>query len=715
MSRSLFSASWHSVAELKPALIPQVQIERHIYRGKVWFVLQEQSGGRYHRLTPSAYSLVAAMNGSRTIQTIWEQANQSGSGDECTQNDLVDLLVNLHTANLLQAGVTPDSGALLSRYKKKRQASFKQYVLNPMSIKIPLVDPDKALEWASPLFSRLFSPAGFLIWFGVMVFALIQLAEHWAELTHDLNGRLLSSGNLLVMALVFPVVKLLHELGHGIATKVWGGKVHEMGLMFLVFAPVPYVDASASSSFPSKTQRAIVAASGMMVELFLAALALYVWLLVEPGVVRAVAYNVMIIAGVSTLIVNGNPLLRYDAYYILTDLIEMPNLATRGPKYLAYVWDRYVFGVQDRQQPNESADEKKWLIFYTPLAWGYRLFVTLSISLFIANQFFFFGVVMALWGVLTQLGLPLWKAWRHVTRGPQLHRQRPWAIKSSSVLLALVVMLLGVVPAPLRTVAEGVVWLPDNAMLRAGESGFFRQWLVKPGSVVTKGTPVFVLDNPELSAELSVAKAKVDEASARYQAEQFTDLTKAAVSRRVLQQEQTVLAKLEQKAALLIGYAESDGVLVAARPEDFPMSFMKKGELVGHILERKTLFTRVVISQDNIDLVRSRSKAAEIRFADSVSQRHVTDFLRRPAGGVNELPSAALSVNGGGVIPTLPDDPQNLKTLDRYFVVDLRIPANTPPAAFGERVYVRFDHGWEPLAWQWLRRLRQLFLSHFNV
>ena len=105
------------------------------------------------------------------------------------------------------------------------------------------------------------------------------------------------------------MLKALHELGHGYAVKAFGGAVHELGVMFLVFAPVPYVDASAASEFRSKWRRALVGAAGMIVEVFIAALALYVWLAVEEGFVRALAYNVMLIAGISTVLFNGNPLL----------------------------------------------------------------------------------------------------------------------------------------------------------------------------------------------------------------------------------------------------------------------------------------------------------------------------------------------------------------------------------------------------------------------
>jgi putative peptide zinc metalloprotease protein len=715
MTRSIFSSSWHSVAELKPRLVPQARVHRHVYRGQVWYVVQDQTGGRYHRLSPGAYALVKRMDGAKSVQTLWELANTAGEEDACTQNEVVDLLVQMHAADLLQVDSAPDPVALFQRYNKKRIASLKQWFLNPMSLKLPLVDPNNFLSRWAPRLAGLFSPAGALLWLAVVLPAMFLAAQHWPELTNNLSDNVLSSSNLIVMVLVFPVVKLLHELGHGFATKVWGGAVHEMGVMFLVFAPVPYVDASSSAAFPCKYRRAIVAAAGMLVELFLAALALHVWLLIEPGIVRAMAFNVMVVAGVSSLVVNGNPLLRYDGYYIFADLIEIPNLAQRGQKYLAYFWDKHVFGAYDIAPSDETESERLWLLCYTPLAWLYRTFVTVSVTLFIADKFFIFGVLLALWGGFKLVAMPLWAAYKHVTGSANLRRRRKAALLISLTMLTGIGLLGFVLPMPLYTRAEGVVWLPDQAMLRAGGNGFFRRWLVSPGVRVKKSTPLYVLEDDLLFTELSVATAKVKETEAKYNAEQFTDPTKAAVLFRQLQGEQEKQVQLEKRAENLIGYANTEGVFVATQPQDMPGKYFKKGDLIGYVLERDALLARVVVPQDDIDLVRSRLASIELRLSNWIAQSHHVNLARESAGGINELPSAALSLSGGGTIVTVPNDQDGLKTVERIFIVDLALPTTVSTVTFGERVHVRFDHGNEPLAWQGLRRLRQLFLSRFSV
>jgi putative peptide zinc metalloprotease protein len=715
MTRSIFSSSWHSVADLKPRLIPQARVHRHVYRGQVWYVVQDQSGGKYHRFSPEAYALVKRMDGVKSVQTLWELANATGDGDACTQNEIVDLLVQMHAADLLQVDSAPDSAALFHRYNKKRIAALKQWLLNPMSLKLPLFDPDNFLSRWTPYLVWLFSPVGALLWLAVVCPAMVLAAQHWPELTNNLSDNVLSSSNLTVMVLVFPAVKLLHELGHGFAAKAWGGAVHELGLMFLVFAPVPYVDASSSAAFPSKYRRAVVAAAGMLVELFLAALALYVWLLIEPGVVRAVAFNIMVIAGVSTLIVNGNPLLRYDGYYIFTDLVEIPNLAQRGQKYLTYLWDRHVFGAHDAVPVQETQAERLWLFCYTPLAWLYRTYVTVSVTLFIGGQFFIFGAVLALWGGFKLLAMPLWAAYKHVTGSANLRRRRKPALLISVSIVIGTGLLLFVLPMPLYTSAEGVVWLPERSLLRAGGNGFFRRWSVFPGVRVGKSAPLYVLEDDLLSTELAVAAAKVKETEAKYNAEQFADPIKAAVLLSQLQGEQEKQVQLEKRVADLVGYANTDGLLVAVQPQDLPGKYFKKGDLVGYVLERDALLARVVVDQDDIDLVRSRLVSVELRLSNRIAMSHQVSLAREAAGGIGELPSAALSLNGGGSIVTAPNDSENLKTVERVFILDLALPRTVSDAMFGERVHVRFYHGSEPLAWQGLRRLRQLFLSRFSV
>ena len=687
----------------------------HTYRGKRWFVLQDTTGGRYHRLSPGAYALISRMNGIATVQDLWDEACRVGGDAIPTQDEVVELLMQLHSNDLLYCDVTPDTAELFERYSKRKKQKWQQWITQPMSLRIPLINPDAFLtQWVHRL-AWLFTRTGALLWLAVVLPALLLAGQHWKELTLNISDHVLSTSNLLVLALVFPVVKAIHELGHGFATKVWGGSVHEMGLMFLLFAPSPYVDASAASAFRSKYQRAVVGAAGMMAEVFLAALAMYVWAAVEPGVVRAVAFNVMLIAGVSTVIVNGNPLLRYDGYYILSDLIEMPNLGQRGKRYLTYLSDRYLFGAKELKSPDETLAEKRWLAGYTVAAWFYRIFVTVSIILFVGNEFFIFGVMMAIVAAFGLFVMPIWKAVKHLRESPALQRYRARVFKLTASVVAAILLFGLFVPMPLRTQSEGVVWLPDQALLRAGVNGFFVRWLVEPGTLVHKGTALLVMEDPSLASELEVAKAKVAEAQARYDVEHFANPVQADVLLQQLEYEKKSLERVSERYEHLIVYSEVEGVLTVQKSQDMPGQYYKKGELLGYLMDRQQLVARVAISQEDIDLVRTRLKDVELRFVDAVTDSFKVSVLREVPSALNELPTAALSTSGGGHIPVDPNDSKGLKTLDRVFYVDLDLPDAVTPNSFGGRVYVRFDHMTEPLFGQAYRRLRQLFLSRFHV
>ena len=137
-----------------------------------------------------------------------------------------------------------------------------------------------------------------------------------------------------------------------------------MGVMLLVFTPVPYVDATASTAFSDKYRRMVVAGAGIMVELLLAAVAMWAWAGLAPGLARDAAFDVMLIGAGSTLLFNGNPLLRFDGYHVLADAVEIPNLGIRSNRYLLYLGQRWLLGLRDVRSPVTTPGERPWLIVY---------------------------------------------------------------------------------------------------------------------------------------------------------------------------------------------------------------------------------------------------------------------------------------------------------------------------------------------------------------
>ncbi len=552
-AESLFSPHWYQVADLRVRLRPQVEIHRHRYRRQVWYVLQDHVTGQLHRFSPEAYRLIGLMDGARTLQEVWELGCAQLGDALPTQDEVIMLVARLFRANVLNADRTPDIAELQQRHRAISRRKLMQRLLSPLAVRIALWDPERFLaataRWVAPLFSRW----GALLWLLLVGSALVQAGMHWSQLTDNLSDRVLSLENVLLIGVLYALIKVVHEFGHAYAVKRWGGEVHEMGVMLLVFFPVPYVDASAASAFASKYRRMTVGAAGIAVELFFAALAMHLWVLAEPGVVRALAFNVLLIGGVSTLLFNGNPLIRFDAYYVLADWLELPNLGQRANRYLAYLVKRYGCGVDTLHTPVASRSEAFWLLTYAISSYVYRLFVMVAIALFIATRYFLLGVLLALWSLLMSLLWPLLKLLRAPFSDPQLLTRRGRALGLGGATLAIGLIVLLVVPLPYATHIEAVVAAPEQALIRAPQSGFVTHLGAHSGQQVAAGTALFTLHDPVQEAALKRAVARVHEARLQLEASQG-ERSEMGLAREVLrfrvQEYREARARVEQMRVL---------------------------------------------------------------------------------------------------------------------------------------------------------------------
>jgi putative peptide zinc metalloprotease protein len=715
MSDALFSPSWYRVAGLRPRVRAHAVIHRHAYRGQVWFVLQDQAAGRSHRFSPAAHHFIGLMDGNRSVQEIWEATGRSLGDAAPSQEEAIRLLGQLHSADALLCDVPPDAAEVFRRHQRHERMEWRRRLWTPLALRFPLWDPDRFLERTLPVVRPLFGWFGALLWVAVVGAGLVLMASHWTDLTENVVDRVLAPQNLLLLWLVYPLVKALHELGHAYAAKKWGGEVHEIGIMLLVLVPVPYVDASSASGFRDKGKRMVVGAAGIAVELFLASLALFIWSAAESGAVRAVAYNVMLIGGLSTLLFNGNPLLRFDGYYVLADAIEIPNLGTRANKYLGYLFQRYLFGAADAENPASTAGERAWMLVYGIAAFLYRMFIMFVIILFIAGKFFIVGVLLALWAVATQIAVPVGKSVKFLFSSPGLRRQRGRALGTSLLVVLALLALLLIAPAPSWTRAQGVVRVPEEAQVRAGADGFVEHLVAVPGSEVVRGQPLIEASDPFLRTRVRVLEAQMRELAAQYDALVSVDRVQAAIVREELAAVAADLERSRERAAQLVVRSPVDGRLVVPNAADLPGRFLAKGQLIAYVVQPMQLTARVAVGQDDIAQVRSRTRGVEVMLADWGADPVTAEIRREVPGASQQLPSAALGSMGGGPYAVDPRDSQGVTTLGRVFQLDLVLPAEVRSAYLGARVFVRFDHGYEPVAFQVYRAARQLFLRHFDV
>lgn len=715
MNESLFSPSWYRVSELKPRLRGHAEFFKHSYRGQVWFVLQDRSSGRHHRFSPIAHRIICLMDGNRDMEAIF-QINLDELGDDAlTQDELIRLFAQLHGGDLLLCNVPPDSLDFLRRFRFQEKMKWKQWLLSPLSQRFPLLDPESFLQRWLFLVRPLFGPVGVWIWCLTVGFAIVLAGMHWSELTENITDQVLAPDNLVALFVIYPIVKTLHELGHAFTTKVWGGEVHEMGLMFLVFVPVPYVDASYASAFSDKYKRMTVGAAGIFVEMFLAAIALFVWLSVEPGFTRAVAYNVMVIGSVSTLLFNGNPLLRFDGYYVFSDFIEIPNLSSRSLGYLGYLIQHYLFGSRNAAPPVTASGEKFWFFFYGVASFCYRIFIVVTLVLYVTGKFFFFGVLIAIWSSFSMVFLPIYKGLKVLFASPGLSGQRGRAIVVTSSIVSLLLMVLFLVPIPLFTHTEGVLWLPEEAQVRTATDGFVKRILAKPNSRVVTGQPLFEIDDPFLTTQMEVQRYRLQELNARYAAEVVSDLNKAKLTQEEIEQVQAEFDRMQERVKDQLICSQANGIFIVPSAEDLPERFVHHGDLVAYVVNPPISTIRAVIKQDDIGLFRVGVEKIQTRLTGRVFEQFEVELIREVPSATKDLPSPAIGSYGGGVVPVDPSGERGSLAFEPVFLIDLKIPLSVGVDKIGARAYIRFDHGSEPLFWQIYRRARQLFLRRFSI
>jgi putative peptide zinc metalloprotease protein len=713
--KPLLSPNWFRVASVQPRLHAHVRITRHHFRGERWFVLEDLAENRVHRYAPAAQQAIALMDGRHTLDEIW-QALASLGEERPTQDEMLHLMAQLDGASLLATERLPDMAELADRAQRTARSKRWRRVANPLYIRIPLLDPDRFLNATAGLLRPLASVWGLLLWLGVVGWGVAQASLHWNELTTDLADRVLARDNLLILALTFPVLKLLHELGHCYAAKFGGAAVHEAGIMTLIVMPVPYVDVTGATAFPDKWHRALVGAAGMIVETFCAGLAMMVWTHVEPGLARAAAFNVMLIAGVSTLIFNGNPLLRFDAYFILSDLIEIPNLGTRAMRYWGYLVNRYAFGVQGQTSPVQARGERPWFLLYAPASFGYRIWVMVSIALFVAAQLHGVGTLLAVWTVAGGILFPIGKGLWHVACAPALRAQRLRAVLVTGGAIGFATVMLFAVKLPYGTTTQGVVWTPPGADLRAGVEGQLTTLQATAGQALAPGATIGDMADPVLGAKARLLEAQLQEVRLRYDAASQDDRVQAAMLRSQISYFTSSLQDARTRLAALKLTTPVAGTFLVTTPEDLPGRFERRGDLIGYAFDGNAAIVRVIVPQSEIALVRDDTRGIELRFAsDPMRVLHVDRALREIPTATRQLPSEALATIGGGPFELDPADDKHQRALEVVFQLDVKLPEGTPVQRIGERVYVRFSHEDRALGWRIARSARQLFLKRFDL
>jgi putative peptide zinc metalloprotease protein len=725
--RPTFSESWYRVATLKPKLRAGAQISRQFYRGDRWYVVRDPAGNQFHRLSDAAYRFVGLLDGRRTVEEAWDLVGGQLADDAPTQPEVIHVLSQLYAANLLETNITPDAMVLLRRHKKLVQQKMQNRLMNVLFPRIRLWDPDQFLCRWMPVARLLFSKIGAIIWLVVVGFTLSVVLPQWQQLkaaaanTLDFQHNV---ENIFLLYATFVVIKLLHELGHAFACRRFGGECHELGLMLLVLVPTPYVDASTAWSFSDKWQRVFVGAAGMIVELFVASICALIWSVTNAAaypLISQLAYNAMFVASVSTVIFNANPLLRYDGYYILSDLLEIPNLRQKSTEYSLGLIKRHVFRLK-LPNPLPPIGQRIWLLLYAITSSIYRVFIGLMIIVIVYTKVPVLGVLMALGAVVTWAGVPTYQLVKYLALDPELHRKRKRAISFSVAVAAVIALLLFQVRFPVHVEFAGMVQPDDpvdasgvarSGVLKSAAPGRVIAVLAHDGQIVNAGQPILQLDDPAVRRDLAFFGAKVRETQVKMRQSSVEDQSELAMDAADLKVWKDKLSDAERQQRDLTIVAPFTGRLVAPNLHELPDTIVQRGQEIARVAVLDKLVIKGDIDQKDFQLIHQiQGIKVEIRLSGLLGKSIAGGELTLPPAAVMELASESLGSRAGGDLQVDPRDPNGLRTQAPTF--EARVKLDNPGEQFyaGQRAYVRLTLDRRSLAWQWTNRFLQLIQSH---
>lgn len=481
----------------------------------VWYHLEAQRSGRFFRLGRAEYTFISFLDGTTTAAAAVGYTASELGPDAFTTEQAVSILhwlVENDLARSAEHGVTV-SDTSVSSVRDARKAVER---LNPLCLRLPLGNPDRFVEKLTVACGWIHAWPTILASGALLITALVGIAGRWSEF-RGAARLVLSADNWLWLTLTWIVLKIVHEASHAVACKRLGGKVPETGLIFILFAPVAYVDVTSSLKFATRWQRMQVAFAGMYAELVLAATALLLWTRIDSPAMQHFLYNVIVMASISTLLFNANPLMKFDGYFLLSDWLAIPNLAGRSNDlwraFLRHVW----LGQRTTLGSKESGWRQGVLVTYGFAALAWRISVMAGLLIAASTMWQGLGLVLAVLGCVAlgsrSLGALLFSARRLLIQAPS---QFVRAALVSSVVGAMLVATLWLTPWPFASTAPGFVEHQDLAVVRAGSSGFVRSTHVVDGQAVVAGQLLIELENLELITEVNDLLAQIDQADLRY-------------------------------------------------------------------------------------------------------------------------------------------------------------------------------------------------------
>ncbi len=713
-------------------LRPDLVITEQRYEGRIYYVVKDPVSLRYYRFREPEYFLMRLMDGQHTLEDARQLFEARYRPQRLTLEELEQFASQLMETGLALNDMPGSGRTMFTRYRKRRRATLLRILTNILYIQIPVIDPDRLLDRMLPYVRFIFTTPFFVFSVLFVLSAILLVASHWDTFLSRLPAyhEFFSFKTVLYAWASLGVIKVIHEFGHGLSCKHYGGEVHEMGFLFLCFSPCLYCNVTDAWLLPNKWHRMIIGAAGIYVEVMIAALCTYLWWWSEPNTFLSnLCLTIMVLCSISTVVFNGNPLMRFDGYYVLADWLEIPNLRERSNRYLTNLAMQYCLGIDVPPEPYQMNLGRKILfVTYAIVSYLYRWFVTFVILVFMYTFLkpYKLGVISFILGtgaLASLVGYPTYRLIRAVKRRGRLPDMKPLRVTISVAVAVAAILAVFLIPFPLRVKGLALVQVEPHARAKVvapEEGAFLDEICVEDGQQVQRGDIIARLKNPELLSKLALNQASRE----AYRQQLYSVLAQRFIQpllTNLLQQEQAriedELAQLEQERKELQIRLER---LVVRAPRDGKIAQLLPRSQLGKLLEPGTLICEVINDRalSAVLLVEPHDRALVVEGQKAWIRLHGLGY-NYWRGTVSEIAAVEakdvppqLSNKAGGEIPTQEDPEEKvLRPQRQHYLVSVRFDEVEDCMHPGVLGRVKIEVGNYTLYW----RIRRYLATTFNV
>lgn len=623
--------------------------------GEVWYMVEDEVAGKFFQIGLPQYTLLSLLNGKRTVNDAMMKTATLLRQNALDEQEAANLCKWTIESGLVETELSSSTARRAEAFQRELVQKTVSW-MNPMSLKIPLFNPDALMATATRFFGWLVSPVGALIWLVVVMWGGFTFLTHASEFVSRRVSSF-SANDIFWFAIAWLLLKLVHESAHGVVCKRFGGRVTSFGILFLLFIPLPFVDVTSSWRFANKWARILTSAAGMLVEVFIAAIACLVWAETNPGPLQYHAGNLMVAATLHTLLFNANPLMKFDGYYMLSDWLEIPNLNDHGKKYVKSAFKRAYFG-NKIQEPVENGWRSTAVKVYGFMAMIWFFMIAVGLSLAASGLIEGFGLMIAFIGLVLWFGVPIVKFTKYLATGSKLEvPNRKWFAAAASITCLLLGGLLFLCPSPTVVTAPVVIDYEPLSIVRAEAPGFANTIHVANGQQVRQGDLLMTLENPDLRSELKSVEVDIEISRLRCQAYlEAEDIASLQLERELLDSQIKRKSELYELVQTLEVRAPQDGHVLGLdldlkhetylQPGDEILSIGRAGEMKGIALARQQDVQWLRDQQDSNVYLRiwGRSESSYVE-----GELHVIDPRAR-----DDVPHDAFAASNGGPLAVVP-------------------------------------------------------------